>query len=150
MNIFRFYANENKEYQLENDLTKALAVTLQENNLILFEALKELFTEDDFNKVINSDFNSSSVEISIQRDTKTIVNSDKVYAISVSESTLDESTFFSHSEGKINTEITDLVIELVIDNNQMWKPKTSLEQTPATFNRVIKERINLLFPKLLD
>ena len=241
MNMFRFYANEDKNYQLENDLTKALAVTLQENNLFLFKALEDLLTKDDFKKIINSDFSTSSIEISIQRDTKTISKPDKVYAISVSENELDINSFLKHSEGVINTEITDLVIEinnnettnnfkvalifevkrnnvntsrqlfdqvisifrskddefdfdqfiineaedliqvkdwswqkvmstahqihnfqqlmqnkskiledfieLVVDHNQLWKPKTSLEQTPATFNRVIKERIKLAVPE---
>lgn len=243
MNMFRFYANKDKDYQLENDLTKALAVTLQENHLFLYESLNYLLTEEDFNKLINSDFNTSSVDISIQRDTKSINKSDKVYAISVSESLLDEKSFFSHKEGRINTEITDLVIEinnvdqtnnykvvlifeikrnnvntsrqlfdqvisifryrddefdfknfinndannfivvkdwswdkimnsaykihnfqkllenkskiledfieLIVDHNQMWKPKTTLQLTSPSFNRIIKERIELAIPENL-
>ena len=44
LNLFKTYTKEDRNYQLENDLTRAFAITLLENQLFLHEVLKQIFS----------------------------------------------------------------------------------------------------------
>lgn len=48
LNFFNSYSKDERNYQLENDLTRALAICLQEDNLLLHEILKTIFTGTPF------------------------------------------------------------------------------------------------------
>ena len=111
LNYFRFYTGIDRNHQLENDLTRALAITLMENNLFLHEALKEILKED-FKILSNQDLSTSDLSISIQQNTKQLKNYDKVYAVSVSDFPLDLDNFQNLEAGHINDEITDMVIQI--------------------------------------
>jgi|GEM_PF-955004 len=112
LNVFRYYTSKDREYQLENDLSKALAITLMENSMFLYESLKEILDADDFEKLLNQDLSNTSLDISIQRNTKDLKNFDKIYAVSVSEDTLNTIDFYNLNIGVINKEITDIVIQI--------------------------------------
>lgn len=112
LNLFRFYTTNDKNHQLENDLTRALAITLLENNLFLHESLKEILTEEDFQYLSNQDLSQSNLEISIQRNTKQLRDFDKIYAVSISGEEMKLGDFYNLKEGYINNEITDMVIQI--------------------------------------
>ena len=57
LNIFRTYAKENRRYQLENDLTRALAICMQEDSLFFHEILKAILDAKYSNELFN-DLNS--------------------------------------------------------------------------------------------
>ncbi|KQS91722.1 hypothetical protein [Chryseobacterium sp. Leaf394] len=112
LNVFRYYTNKVREFQLENDLSKALAITLMENSMFLYGSLKEILDKNDFEKLLNQDLASTSLDISIQRDTRELKNYDKIYAVSVSEEILNTVDFYKLNLGVINKEITDIVIQI--------------------------------------
>ena len=52
LNIFSSYSKEDKGYKLENDLTRALAICLQEDKLLFHEVLKKIFDQTDRKSVV--------------------------------------------------------------------------------------------------
>lgn len=86
LNIFRTYAKIERAYQLENDLTRALAICMQEDALFLHEVLKTIFSGDaQYNKLFE-DLNSvPNLKIEIQKNAKDITGFKHIYAVSLSE-----------------------------------------------------------------
>jgi len=91
LNIFIPYSKEYRTYQLENDLTRALAITLTEDSLFFHEFLKKIFEETPFyGQLFDSMESNIKISIEIQKNTKDIKNFDHIFAISLSESKLKD------------------------------------------------------------
>lgn len=86
LNLFRTYAKKERTYQLENDLTRALAICLQEDALFLHEVLKSIFDGDARYNKLFQDINKPPVlQISIQKNAESIKDYKHIYAVSLSE-----------------------------------------------------------------
>ena len=73
LNIFKTYTNVERTHQLENDLTRVLAITLQEDALFLHEVLKEIMLgTDQYNLLFESSESESNVSIEIQQNSSRI------------------------------------------------------------------------------
>ena len=114
LNLFKTYTKEERKYQLENDLTRGLALTLLENELFLNTFLNEIIEHkagaysgifDDFN-------GKKELQIDIQKKVSSIENVDHIFAVSLSEHEMETSTFFSQTHNKEYDPITDLVITI--------------------------------------
>ena len=111
LNIFKSYANTNRTYQLENDLTRALAISLQEDSLFFHEVFKEILTGTNlYNQLFESLESETLVDINIQKRASQISNFDHIFAISLSESEISD--FWEQSYNKNYDPICDLVIQL--------------------------------------
>ena len=114
LNLFKTYTKEEREYQLENDLTRGLALTLLENELFLNTFLNEVLSKrpgaysgifDDFN-------GKKELQIDIQKKVSSIEKVDHIFAVSLSECEMKTSNFFSQSHNKEYEPITDLLITI--------------------------------------
>jgi hypothetical protein len=113
LNVFKIYTKSNRAFQLENDLTRAFAICMQEDNLFFHEILKFVFNNSNhFLEFFDDIASINNINISIQRDASSITSFDKIYAISLSESILDENIYWNQSHEKIYDPICDIVIQI--------------------------------------
>lgn len=111
LNIFKTYTNTTRAYQLENDLTRAFAISLQEDSLFLHEILKEIFGKSNYyNQLFESINTDVSVDINIQQKTSQISNFEHLFAISLSESEISE--FWEQTYSEIYDPICDIVLQI--------------------------------------
>jgi hypothetical protein len=111
LNIFKSYTNINRTYQLENDLTRALAISLQEDSLFFHEVLKKILKGTEFyNQLFESLESENQIDINIQTKASHITNFDHVFAISLSESKMFD--FWKQNYNKNYDPICDLVIQM--------------------------------------
>ena len=156
LNLFKTYTKKEREYQLENDLTRGLALTLLENELFLNTFLNEVLKEKGYNKAFDDFEGKQKIEIDIQKKVSSIKEVDHIYAVSISEHEMQTSSFFSQTHDREYDPITALLITLgniaiileIKPNNQdctrqlynqalnAWTEKeiSSKEITPVDFN----------------
>jgi hypothetical protein len=48
LNVFKTYTKSNRVYQLENDLTRAFAICMQENSLFFHEVLQFILIDSNY------------------------------------------------------------------------------------------------------
>lgn len=119
LNIFHTYTKVEREgNQLENDLTRALAVCLQEEPLLLYRFLQTIFKTDDarsnhFEHLFATwDEESDKIEVEIQKRMSTVEGFTHIYAVGLSESLLKVDDFFIQKRHKQNERTTDLFIRV--------------------------------------
>jgi len=113
LNVFKTYTKENRVYQLENDLTRAFAICMQEDSLFFHEILKFIFDNTNHFLELFDDLESkNSIEISIQRDASSITEFEKIYAISLSESIMNDNHFWNQNHENLYDPICDIVIQI--------------------------------------
>jgi len=159
LNVFKTYSKENRAYQLENDLTRSLAICLQEDALFFHEFLKIIFNQsetDFFNRLFESIDSNNEINIDIQLNANKITNFDYVFAVSLSENEMSD--FWSQNFEKDYDPICDLVIKI---NNIIIVIETKRDNVNCTaqlynqifnickFNFVDKEFTNLNFKEII-
>ena len=116
LNIYKTYTKVNREnYQLEDDLTRALAIALQENDVFLHQFLKHILThkENTYSNLFD-DYNSKNpIEIDIQKPVESIEGFDHLFAVRISGSAMGND-FYNQNHNQEYNAITDLFIK--IDN----------------------------------
>lgn len=116
LNHFHTYSRVERENQLENDLTRAFAISLLENPLFLHEVLQFIFSqnnEKDFYSKQFSNINSDSkIDITIQRSVASLNSPTHLFAVSVTGIEMNTNDFSLQKDNKDYDPITDLVIEL--------------------------------------
>ena len=112
LNIFHTYTKVNREQQLENDLTRAFAICLQESNVYLHSILKEIFktNQGTYEKMFTDYSDQANIEIKIQQNVANIGEFNKLFAVSLSGFEMDTSLFFQQTHNQAYEPITDLVI----------------------------------------
>lgn len=111
LNIFTTYAKDNRKYQLENDLTRSLAICLQEDALFSHEVLKSILNGSSLFDQLFEDLDSeTNIQIEIQKQTSQIGDFDKLYAVSLSEASM--SNFWQQTRDEEYDPICDLVITI--------------------------------------
>lgn len=115
LNIFRTYTKENRAYQLENDLTRSLAICMQEDNLFFYELLKQIFEETGtsyFSKFFESFENKVDSTIHIQKQASAITGFEKIIAVSLSENEMSRDSFWSQSNPAKYDPVCDIVVQI--------------------------------------
>lgn len=112
LNLFKTYTKKEREFQLENDLTRGLALTLLENELFLNTFLNEVLDKQGYNSVFDNFEGKQEIEIDIQKKVSSIKEVDHIYAVSISEHEMNTSNFFSQTHERKYDPITDLLITL--------------------------------------
>jgi hypothetical protein len=114
LNIYKNYTSNSESYQIENNLTRALAITLQEDALFMHEFLMYIFsgTKFYFQFFESTNENTPAINIEIQKKTNTISDFEHIFAITLSETAISD--FWNANHHEVYDAICDLVIQ--IDN----------------------------------
>ena len=109
LNIFDPYTKSLRDNQLENDLTRALAICLQEDNVFLHAFLKSVLGKKTYSKLF-SEASDGKIEIDIQQDVESISEFNKLYALSITGIPMNTDNFKGQKPSKEYNPITDLII----------------------------------------
>ena len=135
LNIFTTYAKNNRSYQLENDLTRSLAICLQEDALFFHEVLKSIFSGSRlFDQLFEDLDGETNIQVEIQKQTSRVEDFDKIYAVSLSEAAMSD--FWKQSHHSEYDPICDLVITI---NNILIVIETkrdNIDCTAQLYNQV--------------
>jgi hypothetical protein len=114
LNIFSSYTKEDRDKQLENDLTRALAICLQEDVLFLEKITKYILSHKEgvYKKLFAVEREESQFDIQIQRRISEIEGFEILFAVSVSGKEMNIDTFFQSQHNKEYDPITDLFISI--------------------------------------
>ncbi|MFA7446258.1 MAG: hypothetical protein WCY89_09950 [Flavobacteriaceae bacterium] len=111
LNVFKTYTNSQRTYQLENDLTRAFAISLQEDSLFFHEILKEILKGTKFyNQLFDSLENETTISIDIQKRASQISEYEHIFAITLSETEIRN--FWESQHNRNYDPICDLVIKI--------------------------------------
>ncbi|HFI4797644.1 TPA: hypothetical protein ACGQK4_003382 [Elizabethkingia anophelis] len=113
LNVFKTYSKENRIYQLENDLTRAFAISIQEDPLFFYEVLKFIFKDNSQFDLLFSDTEvENKLKINIQENSKYITNYEKIIAVSLSNFEMTPKHFWNQTNHQEYDPICDVVIYL--------------------------------------
>lgn len=113
LNVFNTYTKVERVYQLENDLTRAFAICMQEDPLFFYEVLKTILNNDSQLDLLFSNTEiENKVNINIQINSSNITSYEKIIAVSLSEVEMDVNYFFHQTHLHEYDPICDIVIEL--------------------------------------
>jgi len=116
LNIYKTYTKVNREnYQLEDDLTRALAIVLQENDVFLHQFLKYVLNqkENTYSNLFDDYTNKNPIEIDIQKPVESIEGFDHLFAVRISGNAM-KNDFYNQNHDRDYNAITDMFIK--IDN----------------------------------
>lgn len=113
LNVFKTFSKEESTYQLENDLTRAFAICLQEDALFFHEVLKVIFNDDKELELLLSNVETENkLYINIQESSSDIKTYDRIISVSLSENEMNIESFKNQVHLKKYDPICDIVIIL--------------------------------------
>ena len=111
LNIFKTYTKLNRTFQLENDLTRALAICFQEDTLFFHEVLKEILNSTNYyNQLFEALEGETIVSVDIQKKASSLSDFEHIFAISLSESNMSD--FWGQNYNYNYDPICDLAIKI--------------------------------------
>lgn len=111
LNIFKSYSKSNSSDLLENDLTRAFAISIQEDSLFFHELLKEIFKDTQYySQLFGSLESETTISIDIQKKTNQITDYELIFAISLSGQEMSD--FWNSKNNSRYNPICDLVIKI--------------------------------------
>lgn len=111
LNIFKTYTDTNREHQLENDLTRALAICFQEDPLFFHKILEDMFNGTPYYEKLFGSINAdTSITIDIQKSVDKINGYEHIFAVSLSDSEI--SSFWAQTHNREYDPICDIVISI--------------------------------------
>lgn len=145
LNIFTTYAKVNRSYQLENDLTRSLAICLQEDALFFHEVLKSILASDVFDQLFEDFDGETKIQVEIQKQASQITEFDKVYAVSLSGTEM--SSFWDQTDNTEYDPICDVVIKINDVLIVIEAKRDNIDCTAQLYNQVFnilkKQNINI-------
>lgn len=136
LNIFKTYTKEHRTYQLENDLTRALAISLQEDSLFFHEFIKEIFQNSEFyNSLFGSLDNEANISINIQAKASQLNEFERIFAISLSETPMGN--FWEKKHNRDYDPICDLTIQINDVLLVIEAKRDSIDCTSQVYNQVL-------------
>ena len=113
LNVFKTYTKKERTHQLENDLTRALAICLQEDPLFFHEILKLIFEDSKYFTEFFDDINNTNeISIEIQKNASEIQEFEHIFAISLSENVMTEQHFWNQNRHTKYDPICDIVLRI--------------------------------------
>ncbi|MBT3208843.1 MAG: hypothetical protein HN704_06235 [Bacteroidetes bacterium] len=109
LNLYNFFNNHEKEY-IEDNLSRAFAISLKYDNQFLDNVLKYLLPEYIYSDLFNTDQPNYKLEIDIQKDTNQLEGFDNIIAIACSGTEIVD--FNKYNTRTTNNPITDVCIEI--------------------------------------
>lgn len=118
LNLFKAFSQNLSHENIEDNLSRALVICLQNNNLLFHEFLKKIFAETGQIAIYNSIFTDvtelDNLKMDLQVKTDDINSEEfrKVFAIAISGRALDMSGFYSNKANTKKSHITDIFITI--------------------------------------
>ena len=136
LNIFKTYTNSQRSFQLENDLTRSFAISLQEDSLFCNEILKEIFNGTKFyNQLFDSLESETTISIDIQKRASQISEYEHVFAITLSEAEIGN--FWEAKNNRNYDPICDLVIKINNVYLIIEAKRDNLDCTAQLYNQIL-------------
>ncbi len=111
LNIFKTYTATDREHQLENDLTRALAICFQEDPLFFHKILEDMFSSTLYYEKLFGSINAdTSLTIDIQKKVDQLNGFEHIFAVSLSESKMTD--FWEQDYSKEYNPVCDIVIAI--------------------------------------
>lgn len=111
LNIFKTYTATDREHQLENDLTRALAICFQEDPLFFHKVLEDMFSSTLYYEKLFGSINAdTSLTIDIQKKADQLNGYEHIFAVSLSESKMAD--FWEQDYDKKHNPVCDIVIAI--------------------------------------
>jgi hypothetical protein len=115
LNLFHFYHESHEPKFIENNLTRALALCLKHDPVLLYAFLTKILSPEDYDYLFYVHENDASIDFDMQIETSSLVDETrKLYAIGLTDNTLTEnwSDIANNIEPINKLNITDLVISI--------------------------------------
>lgn len=150
LNIFKRYSSYNqsnnlKEEELENNLTRSLAITLQEDPLLFYAFLQEVISDEELKKILNN--TEIEIDINIQTKASEISDFEKIIAVSLTDLEIQPDSSWSRTTNKIEEKlICDLIIKIndIIIVIEVKRDKTDCtEQLYKQISKILENDENL-------
>lgn len=136
LNIFKTYTKANRTYQLENDLTRALAISLQEDSLFFHEFLKVVFEGTNFyDSLFGALENETNISINIQERSSQLGEFEYIFAISLSETEMND--FWGQAHNINYDPICDLIVKINDVLLVIEAKRDSIDCTSQVYNQVL-------------
>tara|TARA_R100000935_G_scaffold10692_1_gene21362 strand:+ start:18409 stop:19725 length:1317 start_codon:yes stop_codon:yes gene_type:complete len=112
LSYFKPYSKTERDYQLEDDLTRAFALCLKRDPLLLHEVLKYIMKDnlEIYNRLFNQKKKDPDFEIDIQRRAKDVEEFEVLFAVSLTGVRLDIDKFNSYSVENVSDQRPDMYI----------------------------------------
>lgn len=114
LNIYKTYTKVNrKNGELEDDLTRALAIVLQENDVFLHQFLKHILNKKEkaYDNLFDDYTNKNPIEIDIQKPVESIEGFDHLFAVRISGDAMGND-FFNQNHDRDYNAVTDMFIKI--------------------------------------
>lgn len=118
LNLFKSFRQNLSDEIIENNLSRAFVICLQNNSLLFHEFLKKIFVETGQIGLYNSIFtditelDNLNMDLQVKTDDINTEEFRKVFAIAISGKALDMSGFYSNKANKDKSHITDIFITI--------------------------------------
>jgi hypothetical protein len=118
LNLFKAFSQNLSHENIEDNLSRALVLCLQNNSLLLHEFFKIIFTETNQKSLYNAIFTDITELDNLKMDIQVTMNNinteefSKIFAIAISGISLNMSDFFTNKLNTNKTHITDIFISI--------------------------------------
>lgn len=118
LNLFRAFSQNLSHENIEDNLSRAFVICLQNNNLLFHEFLKRIFSETEQTAVYSSIFtditslDNLNMDIQVKTDDINSEEFRKVFAVAISGKALDMSGFYSYHANSTKSHTTDIFITI--------------------------------------
>lgn len=118
LNLFKAFSQNLSHENIEDNLSRAFVLCLQNNALLLHEFLKTIFIETNQKALYNATFTDISELDNLNMDIQVAMNNinaedfSKIFAIAISGTALDMSDFFTFKPNTTKTHIADIFISI--------------------------------------
>lgn len=110
LNLFRHYAASDDNQILENNLTRALALCLQHDSLFLYAFLATIMGEGALKGQLHLTDPADRLRVDIQQAVHALPASTQLYAVALTESQLDATSYGTITGWRNDSPITDLLV----------------------------------------
>lgn len=118
LNLFRAFSQNLSHENIEDNLSRALVLCLQNNSLLLHEFLKTVFAETNQKGLYSTIFTDITELDNLKMDIQVTMNNinteefSKIFAIAISGIPMDMSNFFTYKPNPTKSHITDIFISI--------------------------------------
>lgn len=114
LNIFRFFNETSTQEFIENNLSRAFALSLSNDNLFFNEYIKAITLPEDYDYLFSTLGQDATSNICLQIDIASIANESfrRVYAVAMTTENLDMIDFLNSEKAEKTRHVTDIVITI--------------------------------------
>jgi hypothetical protein len=111
LNLFRHYAASDDNHILENNLTRALALCLQHDSLVLYTFLAAIMGEEVLKGQLHLTSPDERLRVDVPQAVRSLPASTQLYAVALTEAPLDAASYAALTGWRPDSPITDLIVQ---------------------------------------